>query len=94
MLGSFLVKNVLYHFRQKWRSDDRIMSRVEPNRQSRRRDPLRRAIVIIEEPAETLATANPTSGPPQSHTVNEIVPEALVIVLTVVVFDELMDGSS
>jgi hypothetical protein len=49
------------------------------------------AIVIVEEPAESLTATNAAGAPPWRHRVDECVAEALVISLVVVVLDKLRE---
>ena len=53
-----------------------------------RRDPSRRTVVIVEKPAEALPPANATTARRARLTVDECVPEALVVALAMVVRDE------
>lgn len=59
-----------------------------------RHDDSRRSVVIIEESTKTLATANPTHALRRRRTVDEFVPEPLVIALAMIVLHELGEGSS
>jgi hypothetical protein len=65
---------------------------VEPSK--RPRAALRRAIVIIEDPTEALTTPNATTPQRPRHMVDEFVPEALVVALTMIVLDELGERPS
>jgi hypothetical protein len=54
----------------------------------------RRAVVVVEEPAESLASTNEAVTPPRKHRVDEFVAETLVIPLVVVMLNERRDRVS
>jgi hypothetical protein len=66
-----------------------VMSRNQAEHSNLRCGTSRGAVVVVEEPAETLATANPTNGPLLSDAVDEFIAEAPVIALAMVVLNEL-----
>ena len=72
---------------QRWL--DGVMSHNWAEPSKRPRGPLRRTIVTIEEPPEALTTPNATTSRRPQHVVDEFVPEALVVALTMIVLDEL-----
>jgi hypothetical protein len=63
----------------------------EPSRRMDRRVSSRRATVIIEEPAQPLATANPIDTIDRWCAVDELIAQSLVIPFTMVMLDELRD---
>ena len=71
------------------------MSRISTRPLDSQRRRIRQRDVVVQEPAETLTTPNPTAanlhGP---RAVDEFVPEALVIALAVIVLDKLADRLS
>jgi hypothetical protein len=54
----------------------------------------RRAIVVIEEAAETLTTLNAAGEPLRTYPVDQGIPEPLVIALDMIVLDEFSKSSS
>jgi hypothetical protein len=70
------------------------MSHVRAEPSNPRSAELRSAIIVVEEPAESLAAANATSGPPWVRRVDEFVAKILLIPLVVIMLDERCDRPS
>jgi len=51
-------------------------------------------VIVVEQAAETLTTANPTGAHAKRVAVDELVVDALVIAFVVVMLDELVQGPS
>ena len=76
-------------------SGARNVPHLGPDYWIRSGDASRRAIVVVQQPAETLTTPNPTAADLHGRrAVDEFVPEALVIALAVIVLYELADRPS
>jgi hypothetical protein len=56
-------------------------------------DDSRRSAVVIEDSTKTLASSNPTHTLRRRRTVDEFIPEPLVIALAMIVLHELGEGS-